>query len=218
MDNPFSPEQLQKFQEIAKLPAEQQKEVLGTFLKTLTPEQVNYLKQQQQQGGTTSCPFCSIAQKQMQALVLFEDATHMAVLDIRPATKGHTLLFPKQHATDFPSLPQATIDALFRTAQKVMAVLEETLSCSGSNIFLANGTAAGQTVDHVLLHVIPRNEGDGLRLQWEGKPAPPEELQQLQQQLAPKLASQPAEQLSSPASPPSKPVVYAEEEDPLADF
>lgn len=216
MDNPFSPEQLKKFQEIAQLPVEQQQEVLGAFLKTLTPEQVNYLKQQQQHQGASSCPFCSIAQKQIQAVVLFEDATHMAVLDIRPATKGHTLLFPKQHATDFPSLPQATVDALFRTAQKVMGLLEETLACSGCNIFLANGTAAGQTVDHVLLHVIPRSEGDGLHFQWEGKPAPPEELQQLQQQLAPKLVAQ--QPLEQPSSPPSKPVVYTEEEDPLADF
>ncbi len=221
-NTPFSPEQLQRLTEISKLPPEEQKRILPDFLKTLSPDQIKYLQEQQGQAGKqgSSCPFCLIVQKQLPATVLYEDALVMAVLEIRPAAKGHTLVFPKTHMTDFSTLSEEQSTKLFTLGAKLSAILEELEGCEGSNLFVANGSLAGQTVDHALLHVIPRYKDDGVSLTWQGKPASQESLQQLQQQIAPQLSSL---QQKTPVSQPtttSKPIDMLEEvsDEPFADF
>ncbi len=222
-ETPFTPEQLQKLTEISRLPPEEQKKVLPEFLKILSPEQIKYLQEQQQtpsKSAGTTCPFCMISQKQLQSVILYEDSLLMAVLDIRPATKGHTILFPKQHSADFTSLPSDQVAQLFTVGQKLAGILEELEGCEGVNLFVANGTIAGQTVDHVMAHVIPRYKDDNVQLTWEGKPTTPETLQQIYQQLAPKLPGlvpQPKEIPTVSQQPPSDDLVENDEE-PFADF
>ncbi|GEM_PF-29885 len=220
----FTSEQLQQLTEISRLPPEEQKKILPTFLKTLSPEQITYLQQQQEQTtkqGST-CPFCLISQKQLQSIILYEDDFVMAVFDIRPATKGHTVLFPKRHVADFPSLPEDQAARLFLIGQKLTALLEEIEGCEGVNLFLPNGTAAGQTVDHVLLHLIPRYKDDGLTFSWQGKNSSSEELQKLHEQLAPKLSaltqSQQKEKEPAPVKPATADVFVEDDEEPFADF
>lgn len=219
---PFSPEQLQRLTEISKLPLEEQKKVLPDFLKTLSPEQIKYLQEQQGQAGKqgSSCPFCLIVQKQLPATILYEDELVMAVLEIRPATKGHTLVFPKVHAADFSSLTEEQATRLFTLGTKLSTVLEELEGCEGSNLFVAKGSLAGQTVDHALFHILPRYKDDGLTFTWQGKPASPESLQQLQQQLAPQLSSLRAKAQEPEPIPASKSTEVLEEisDEPFADF
>lgn len=220
-DIPFTQEQLQRLAEISRLPPEEQRRVLPAFLKTLSPEQITYLQEQQQQTAKqgTSCPFCKIVQHQVQSVLLYEDALCMAVFDILPATKGHTLVFPKQHAADFSSLSEDQVTRLFTVSQKLLEVLEALEGCTGVNLFVANGSAAGQTVDHVLVHLIPRYRDDGMNLSWEGKPAQLEELQHLAQQLTPKLtALQSSSKEQHIGQQPSTPVYTESDEEPLAEF
>ncbi|HLC72956.1 MAG TPA: HIT family protein [Candidatus Nanoarchaeia archaeon] len=221
-ETPFSPEQLQKLTEISRLPPEEQKKVLPDFLKTLSPEQVKYLQEQQTQGAKSSgpsCPFCSIVQKQLQAVILYEDDHLIAALDIRPATKGHTLLFPKHHVADFSSLPAPQTNQLFLVAQKLVGILEELEECQGVNLFLANGSLAGQTVDHVLVHLIPRYDNDGLHLSWQGKTATADELQGVKTTLESHLTIlQPKPKDETPSQKSSSPAFIENDDEPFAQF
>jgi len=219
----FTPEQLRQLTEISRLSPEEQRRVLPGFLKTLSPEQIAYLQEQQQQTAKqgTNCPFCFIVQKQVQSVILYEDVMCMAVFDIRPATKGHTIVFPKQHVADFSSLSADQVTRLFTVSQQLVGVLEGLEGCIGVNLFVANGSAAGQTVDHVLVHVIPRYRDDGMHLSWEGRPAQMEDLQHLAQQLTSKLAalqSSSKEQPIAQQPSPPMPVFVETDEEPLAEF
>ena len=142
----------------------------------------------------------------------------MAVLDIRPATKGHTIVFPKQHVASFTSLSSDHAAQLMPLAQQFVGILEEVEGCVGVNVLVAQGSAAGQQLDHVLLHVIPRYKDDGLRFSWEGKPTTTEELQTLFQQLQPKLASLRAKQTAAEPPPSPSPVFGEDDAEPAADF
>ncbi|MEK6812663.1 MAG: HIT family protein [Nanoarchaeota archaeon] len=194
MENPFSPEQIQKLNAISQLPAEEQRTALQAFLQTLTPEQIDYLKQQQTGG---ECPFCLIAQGKITASIVYEDAHFFAALDIRPATKGHVVLFPKQHYPIVAAMPDGEIASLFLLANQVSKQLYEQLQCLGTNILVANGEAAGQMVGHVLVHVIPRYKDDKVILHWEGKPAEEKELKDIQQTLQGKIMLPPRQALAS---------------------
>jgi len=185
MENPFSPEQIQRLNELAKLPAEEQREQLQAFLQTLTPEQIQFLKQQQ---GGGECPFCMIGQGKISASTVYEDQHFVAALDIRPATKGHVILFPKQHYPIVAAMPEGEVASLFLLANQVSKQLYELLQCQGTNIMVANGEAAGQMVGHVLVHVIPRYSGDKVVFHWEGKQADENELKAVQSQLKGKIS------------------------------
>jgi len=210
MENPLSDEQIKTINEIAKLPPEQQKEKLQTFLKTLTPEQIEFLKKQQGQGG---CPFCLIVEGKIQSKLIYEDAHVVAVLDIRPAVPGHVLIIPKKHYAVLGQMQDKEVSHLFTVAHKVARLLFETLQAAGTNIFVANGTAAGQTVDHVLVHVIPRFKDDGLALSWQGKELPEEKLEELSKQLIGKIHLQEAAVKKQPVE-----EVTEKEEERMPDF
>ena len=111
------------------------------------------------------CPFCEIVARQLAASELCRDDLVVAFLDIRPITPGHLLVVPRSHAARLADLPGPTGRAMFTTAQRLAAALRESgLRCDGVNFFLADGEVAGQEVDHVHLHVVPRFAGDGFRL------------------------------------------------------
>ena len=179
-DNPLSEEQIKTLNEIAALPPEQQKEKLPAFLKTLSPEQMEFLKKQQGQGG---CPFCSIVEGKLQSKTIYEDDKLLAVLDIRPATAGHVLVLPKKHYSVLGQMNETETGQLFAVVNKIASLLFEILHAEGTNILVASGPAAGQTVDHVIVHVIPRFKDDGLQLAWEGKDVGEEKLNKILEQL-----------------------------------
>jgi histidine triad (HIT) family protein len=109
----------------------------------------------------TSCIFCKIAGGQLPAHVLYEDELFIAVLDAFPTTRGHTLIIPKTHTENIYTLPEATAAALLPLAQKLAKKIHAALHPDGINILQNNGKAAGQSVFHYHMHLIPRWEGDG---------------------------------------------------------
>jgi len=108
------------------------------------------------------CIFCRIARGEAPAQIIWEDEQTMAFLDIAPVARGHTLVIPRRHYRDLMSVPDEELAAVMATAKRVARALMEGLGATGVNVLHASGVAAGQSVFHFHLHLIPRREGDGL--------------------------------------------------------
>lgn len=119
---------------------------------------------------------------------VYEDSVSIAILDSQPASLGHVLLVPKQHFTVMQQIEDETLSKLFVASKKISHALLRTLKGEGTSIFIANGTVAGQKAPHVLIHIIPRKEGDGIGLQIPKNKADPQNLEQTRQIIAKKYA------------------------------
>lgn len=115
------------------------------------------------------CVFCGIIKGEQPAEVLFEDEDVIAFLDIRPLNLGHALIVPKMHVDNFLELPEHLHGKLFATAQRVALALRDALDFDGFNITINNGKAAGQTVFHLHVHIIPRYEHDTFQFKLQFK-------------------------------------------------
>lgn len=112
----------------------------------------------------SDCVFCGIVAGTAPAHRVYEDDVTCAFLDIRPITRGHTLVIPKRHATDLSELDAETGADLFRVGHRIArAVQGPGFGADGANLLINDGKAAFQTVGHVHLHVLPRNHGDRFR-------------------------------------------------------
>mgnify|MGYP002998198034 CR=1 FL=1 len=107
-----------------------------------------------------NCIFCKIANGEIPSKTLYEDEQFRVILDLGPATKGHALILPKEHADNLYELPDETASKVFVLAKKLAIKMKEKLNCDGLNIVQNNGEVAGQTVFHFHMHLIPRYEGD----------------------------------------------------------
>ena len=125
------------------------------------------------------CIFCKIANGEIPSTTIYENSEFRVIFDISPATKGHTLIIPKQHFDGIFDMDMETGSKLFGLATAVARSLKQELSCDGMNIVQNNGLVAGQTVFHFHLHLIPRYEGDSVKIGWEPGEADAEELKLL---------------------------------------
>lgn len=116
------------------------------------------------------CLFCKIVAGEVPATKVAEDEHTLAFMDINPATRGHTLVIPKAHAQDLLSIPAEELAACAATAQRIAGRQKELLGADGVNLINSCGALAWQTVFHFHLHVIPRYQGDPLRLPWIPEP------------------------------------------------
>lgn len=112
------------------------------------------------------CIFCKIANGEIPSATLYEDEEFRVILDLNPASKGHALILPKKHAADFFDLPDETAGRAIILAKKIASVLKEGLHADGINVVQNNGEAAGQTVFHYHMHLIPRYQGDTVNVNW----------------------------------------------------
>ena len=109
------------------------------------------------------CIFCKIAEHSAHAEILFEDEKVISFLDINPVNFGHTLVVSRGHYPDFLSVPSEELEGLIVTAQKISEIICKKLKCDGFNIVINNGIAAGQSVTHFHIHIIPRFTNDDFR-------------------------------------------------------
>lgn len=130
------------------------------------------------------CIFCKIANGEIPSKTLYEDGDFRVILDLSPATRGHALILPKEHAENLYELPEDAAAKVLPVAQKVAAKMKATLGCAGLNLVQNNGETAGQTVMHFHMHVIPRYENDGQTINWVPGQATPEELEAVAKQIA----------------------------------
>src|SRR3989344_9251805 len=127
---------------------EEQRKALEEKLKNMSPEELAKLQKQQ-------CIFCQIVANKIPTKKIFEDEKCLAILDINPAAKGHLLLIPKEHYAIMPQVSEELLNHLTTISKKLSQLLLRALKVSGTNIFIANGLAAGQRAQHFLIHVIP---------------------------------------------------------------
>ncbi|RME53729.1 HIT domain-containing protein [Candidatus Woesearchaeota archaeon] len=109
-----------------------------------------------------NCIFCKIVRGEIPSQKVFEDEQVLAILDINPAVRGHTLLLPKEHYPILPLLPPDVFQHLFMRSVDLMNALREALLVQRVTLFVANGAVAGQQSPHFLMHLFPREEGDAL--------------------------------------------------------
>jgi len=116
--------------------------------------------------STDNCIFCKIISGEIPSFKLHEDEQTLAFMDINPAHEGHALVIPKVHAPDLLSIEPDSLAAVAVTARKVARAVNATLSPQGINLIQCNGEAAGQSVFHFHMHVLPRAMGDELKMNW----------------------------------------------------
>lgn len=110
-----------------------------------------------------SCVFCAVVAGEASAVRIFEDDDYLAFLDIRPFTRGHTLVIPKQHTVDLTDTPAETLAGMLAVGQRIARASRASgLHADGNNLAINDGRAAFQSVFHIHLHVVPRRRGDKL--------------------------------------------------------
>jgi histidine triad (HIT) family protein len=131
------------------------KEYSEEELSKMSAEEIAELQKQ-------NCIFCKIASKEIPAKIIHEDSDVICILDINPASEGHILVYPKKHYMIMPHMPDDVLAKVFKNVKLMSQTLLKSLQCKGTTVFVANGVAAGQKAPHVLIHVFPRRENDGL--------------------------------------------------------
>jgi len=130
-----------------------------------------------------NCIFCKIANGEIPSAVIHEDEDFRVILDLGPASKGHALVIPKEHYADLYELSDELASKALVTAKKVVCRMKEVLECDGYNIVQNNGMAAGQTVMHFHVHLIPRYRDDRIGLGWETGKLSDEERDEILEKL-----------------------------------
>jgi len=116
------------------------------------------------------CIFCKIIAGEIPSFKLYEDDATLAFMDINPASDGHALVIPKEHTKDVHAVSEQAIANTVITAKKIASAVEKTVAPGGINLVQCNGEAAGQSVFHFHMHVLPRRDGDQLKMNWGLKP------------------------------------------------
>ena len=112
------------------------------------------------------CIFCKIANGEIPSATLYEDEDFRVILDLGPASKGHALILPKEHYKDLCELDDAVAAKVLPLAGKMGRAMKKALHFDGFNLVQNNGEAAGQTVMHFHMHMIPRYKNDNVGLGW----------------------------------------------------
>ena len=133
------------------------------------------------------CVFCRIVAKQIPATVVHEDEHTLAFMDIGQVNPGHVLVALKKHAENIFALDETQAAAVFRAAAKVARAIRAGFEPQGLSVYQANGAAAGQTVFHLHVHLVPRYEGDGMALTWPVKNPPREKLAEYAEKIRARL-------------------------------
>ena len=136
----------------------------------------------------SDCIFCRIMAKQIPAAVVHEDEHTLTFMDIGQVNPGHVLVAAKVHADNIYALDDVQAAALFRSAARVARAIRSAFSPEGLSLYQANGAAAGQTVFHFHMHLVPRYADDGMSLTWPVKNPPREKLEENAAKIRERLA------------------------------
>ena len=128
------------------------------------------------------CDFCRIATGEVPVVRIAEDERTIAFMDADPATRGHALVIPRQHAEGLEVIGAEDLAAVARTAQRIAITVRDRLEADGVNLIRARD--ADGAVHHLHVHVIPRYHGDALRLPWVSKPGDRDEIEATARELA----------------------------------
>jgi len=125
------------------------------------------------------CLFCRIVHGEIPCAKIYEDKTVLAFLDIGPVSDGHCLLIPKQHYSRLDDCPEAVLSVLTRHIASLARAVLSIVKAEGYNVLLNNGRVAGQLIEHVHFHIIPRRQADGIFGSWPAAAYPPGRIDEL---------------------------------------
>ena len=133
-----------------------------------------------------NCIFCKLANGDIPTNTLYEDEAFRVIMDSDPAVKGHALVIPKNHYANIYEIDDQTAAGAAKVAKKMAEKISDVLGCDGLNILQNNGEAAGQTVFHYHVHLIPRYSGDAdrIRMNWDHVAFTDEEMEEIRASLA----------------------------------
>ena len=128
-----------------------------------------------------NCIFCKLANGDIPTNSIYEDDDFKVILDASPATKGHALILPKQHYANIFEIEDETLAKAAKLAKKIMTHEKEILGCDGYNLVQNNGEAAGQTVFHFHMHLIPRysDNNESKMINWKPNEFSDEEMKDI---------------------------------------
>ena len=129
------------------------------------------------------CIFCKLANGVIPTNAIYEDDDFKVILDAAPATRGHALILPKEHYANVYEIADDTAAKVLPLAKKLAAHMTEKLHCDGFNILQNNGEAAGQTVFHFHVHLIPRYKDGAPMIGWSHQNFSEEEMAQIRDVL-----------------------------------
>jgi histidine triad (HIT) family protein len=136
------------------------------------------------------CIFCKIVAGEIPAVKVLEEELALAFMDINPASRGHLLVIPKRHAENIFEIPEGDLAAAIKAAKRCARAVREALKADGVTVLQLNGSASGQVVPHLHIHIIPRWEDDGITISsWEMKPGDMEEIKDIAQKMKEHLPS-----------------------------
>ena len=136
----------------------------------------------------SDCVFCKIVAGQIPSTRVYEDEHTLAFMDIGQVNPGHVLVAARKHADSLYALDDAQAAALARTSARVARAIRDAFKPEGLSVYQANGKAAGQTVFHYHVHLLPRHAGDGMELVWPVKNPPREKLEDYAAKIRASLA------------------------------
>lgn len=118
-----------------------------------------------------NCIFCKIIKGEIDSAKIWENDKVFAFLDVNPLTKGHCLVVPKKHFENIFDIDENILKEIIFTAKNISRQMKESLSATGVNLVNASGKTAEQSVFHFHLHIVPRYENDGLKMNdwWQTK-------------------------------------------------
>ena len=135
----------------------------------------------------SDCVFCKIVAGQIPSTKVHEDEHTLAFMDLGQVNPGHVLVAVKKHAANLFELDDAQAAAVARSCTRVARAIRDAFAPAGLSVYQANGKAAGQTVFHYHVHLLPRYEADGMELTWPVKNPPREKLEAYAGEIKKKL-------------------------------
>ena len=133
------------------------------------------------------CIFCKIVAGQIPSVKIYEDYLVLAFMGIGPVSPGHVLLIPKAHYKNAADCPPEILASAASVMGQLAKAVSEAMGSDGYNILCNNGRAAGQLVDHVHFHIIPRSSGDGIFNRWPAFEYPSGRAKELADKIRAKL-------------------------------
>lgn len=130
------------------------------------------------------CIFCKIAAGEIPSRKIYEDSDLIAIMDLNPTSKGHSLIIPKEHCTNIYDIDEDIAAKVMKTAKKLATKMTVALNCDGFNLLQNNGKTAGQTMFHFHMHLIPRyKDADNNMLKFTSVSFSDEEMDSIRDQI-----------------------------------
>ena len=130
------------------------------------------------------CIFCKIAAGEIPSRKIYEDSDLIAIMDLNPTSKGHSLIIPKEHCTNMYDIDEDIAAKVMKTAKKLATKMTVALNCDGFNLLQNNGETAGQTMFHFHMHLIPRyKDADNNMLKFTSVSFSDEEMDAIRDQI-----------------------------------